>query len=280
MKEVMKEVITKLKEADAVLIGASNGLSISEGLHLFAENQTFMELFSDFREKYGIHNILQGMFFKYHTEEESWAFWSRLIKRFVCEYRVTENMETLRKLTEGKPYFIVTSNGEGHFGAAGFDSQNIYEMEGNFVEMQCSKGCHNKLYPADEAAEKMVAVQKDCKVPSELIPHCPVCGGSMQVHSVVCPHFLVDHEAAENFQAFLKRFHGKRLFILELGIGWRNQMIKAPLMELCRQEKKAVYVTINKGEIYIQNDIKEKSYGLDGDMTEILAGLRQCMEQG
>ena len=28
MKEVMKEVITKLKEADAVLIGASNGLSI------------------------------------------------------------------------------------------------------------------------------------------------------------------------------------------------------------------------------------------------------------
>ena len=102
----------------------------------------------------------------------------------------------------------------------------------------------------------------------------------MQVHSVVCPHFLVDHEAAENFQAFLKRFHGKRLFILELGIGWRNQMIKAPLMELCRQEKKAVYVTINKGEIYIWNDIKEKSYGLDGDMTEILAGLRQCMEQG
>ena len=58
MKEVMKEVITKLKEADAVLIGASNGLSISEGLHLFAENQTFMELFSDFREKFGIHNIL------------------------------------------------------------------------------------------------------------------------------------------------------------------------------------------------------------------------------
>ena len=46
MKEIMKEVITKLKEADAVLIGASNGLSISEGLHLFAENQTFMELFS------------------------------------------------------------------------------------------------------------------------------------------------------------------------------------------------------------------------------------------
>ena len=31
-------IVEKIKGADAILIGASNGLSITEGLHLFAES--------------------------------------------------------------------------------------------------------------------------------------------------------------------------------------------------------------------------------------------------
>lgn len=38
-------IAKKIKEADAILIGASNGLSITEGLHLFADNAAFEELF-------------------------------------------------------------------------------------------------------------------------------------------------------------------------------------------------------------------------------------------
>ena len=33
----LKPIAVKIKEADAILIGASNGLSITEGLHLFAD---------------------------------------------------------------------------------------------------------------------------------------------------------------------------------------------------------------------------------------------------
>ena len=56
-----KEIVKKIEEADGVLIGASNGLSITEGLHLFADNQAFEELFWDLKQKYGIQCILQGM---------------------------------------------------------------------------------------------------------------------------------------------------------------------------------------------------------------------------
>ena len=34
-------IAEKFREADAILIGASNGLSITEGLHLFADNASF-----------------------------------------------------------------------------------------------------------------------------------------------------------------------------------------------------------------------------------------------
>ena len=48
-----KPIAEKFREADAILIGASNGLSITEGLHLFADNAAFERLFGDFKRKYG-----------------------------------------------------------------------------------------------------------------------------------------------------------------------------------------------------------------------------------
>ena len=41
----------KFREADAILIGASNGLSITEGLHLFADNAAFDEIVWRFQTK-------------------------------------------------------------------------------------------------------------------------------------------------------------------------------------------------------------------------------------
>ena len=77
-----KEIAAKLKEADAILIGASNGFSISEGLHIFADNQAFEEVFGDFKRAYGIRNILSGLFADWPSEEVKWAFLSRLIRLY------------------------------------------------------------------------------------------------------------------------------------------------------------------------------------------------------
>ena len=60
-----KEIAAKLTEADAILIGASNGFSISEGLHIFADNQAFEEVFGDFKrlrlsDLHGHGNLLRS----------------------------------------------------------------------------------------------------------------------------------------------------------------------------------------------------------------------------
>ena len=80
---------------------------------------------------------------------------------------------------------------------------------------------------------------------------------------------IPDAAAQARFQNFLKTYHGKKLVVLELGIGWRNQLIKAPMMRLVASEPNATYVTINLGEVYIADNIKEKSFGLwmDGWMS-------------
>lgn len=268
-----KQIISRIREADAILIGASNGLSIAEGLHLFADNRAFEELFGDLKRKYGISCILQGMGARWPSEEEKWSFWSRLVHRYCGEYRESRVMSDLKKLIGEKDYFIITSNGECHFEMCGFASEKIYEVEGNWLTMQCAFRCHDRIYSWADLAERMALAEQEGRSLSELIPRCPVCGGSMQVHMETDRNFIPDMESRKRLEVFLERYHGKKLVILELGIGWRNQLIKAPLMRLAEQEPQAVYVAINLGEIFIPDEIREKSFGLDGDLTEILRDL-------
>ena len=91
-------IAEKFREADAILIGASNGLSITEGLHLFADNSAFDELFGDFKQKYGLRCILQGMMAGWPSEEERWAFWARLIHHYCGQYRPTPVMNDLKAI--------------------------------------------------------------------------------------------------------------------------------------------------------------------------------------
>ena len=196
-------IAEKLKEADAILIGASNGLSITEGLHLFADNVAFEELFGDFKRKYGLRCILQGMMAQWPGEEEKWAFWARLIRHYCGQYRPTPVMEDLKAIVGDKDYFIVTSNGECHFELCGFAPEKIYEIEGNWLTMQCALPCHDTRYPSLKVAKQLAVAEQDGRVPAELLPHCPKCGGPMDIHMAAGERMIPDTAAQEQFQNFL-----------------------------------------------------------------------------
>lgn len=100
----------------------------------------------------------------------------------------------------------------------------------------------------------------------------------MQIHLETDRNFIREDTGRKHFEAFLARHHGKKLVVLELGIGPRNQLIKAPLMRLVDMEPNAVYITINLGELYIPENIREKSFGVDGHLGEVLSRLKKACE--
>ena len=116
---------------------APDGKSASalRGTDLFADNAAFAKLFGDFKQKYGLRCILQGMMAKWPSEEEKWAFWARLIHHYCGRYRPTPVMKDLKAIVGVRDYFIVTSNGEQHFELCGFEPRKIYEIEGNWLTM-------------------------------------------------------------------------------------------------------------------------------------------------
>ena len=68
-------------EADGFLIGASNGLSISEGLNLFDDNNAFDKLFGDLKSKYGIKCLLHGMSARWRSVPPSNVYCWRFVPR-------------------------------------------------------------------------------------------------------------------------------------------------------------------------------------------------------
>lgn len=213
-----------IARADALLIGASNGLSIAEGYHIFADNEMFRRQFGDFQQKYGIRNVIEGCFYHYPTMNDRQEFLDRLVRYWVKDYRPSQVMKDLLAIVNGKDYFILTSNADTHLELSGFDAERVFEVEGTFEDM-----LHNR---------------------------------SIQ-------------DKSQEVNAFLDRHHGKRLVILELGIGKRNRMIKLPLMQLAADEPHATYITLNLAlELYIPDAIAHKSIGLEGDIAVTLGELK------
>lgn len=49
------------------------------------------------------------------------------------------------------------------------------------------------------------------------------------------------------YQHFVEKYHNKKLLVLELGIGARNQLIKAPLMRLVDQDRRPFTLHSTRG---------------------------------
>lgn len=135
MNNHIKAAKTALNEADAILIGASNGLSISEGYNIFADNEMFRSQFGDFREKYGIRSVLDGVFSRNMTRDDYVSYSSRLVKLWHDDYEPTQVMKNLRSIVGDKPYFILTTNADEHLEKSGFNAEKVWEIEGTFRDI-------------------------------------------------------------------------------------------------------------------------------------------------
>lgn len=118
-----------LAEADLIVIGASNGLDMAEGLNLFCADAHFREAYGDLAQTDGIGCILQGLASPDASVRRRWA--ERFHQREYLEYEPSPLMDTLRRLTEHADAFVVTCNIEGRFARAGFDENRVLETEGS-----------------------------------------------------------------------------------------------------------------------------------------------------
>ena len=290
----MKDIKSILQNADSILIGAGAGLSTSAGFTYSGER--FKKYFADFEKKYGFHDMYSGGFTAFESLEENWAYWSRQIylNRFVKAPLPV--YEKLLELVKGKNYFVLTTNVDHCFQKAGFDKSRLFYTQGDYGLWQCSEPCHKKTYDNQLFVEKMIreqgfVIQSDgslelpengfegikMSVPSELVPHCPVCGKPMTMN-LRCDDTFVEDEgwrsAASRYEDFLNKNKDGRIVFLELGVGGNTPgIIKYPFWKMTYANPKATYICINKGEAEVPGEIEKQSICVNSDIWEFLQSL-------
>ena len=271
-----------LEKADAVLIGAGAGLSASAGLTYSGER--FERLFSDFAEACGIRDMYSGGFHRFPTPEEHWGWWSRHVWHNRYEPGPLPVYRRLFSLVKDRDYFVLTSNVDHQFQLAGFDRQRLFYMQGDYGLWQCSVPCHERTYDNESVVRRMVREQKNRRVPSELVPHCPVCGRLMTMNLHADDTFVRDEgwfAAKARYREFLQSRKGCRMVFWELGVGFNTPgIIKYPFRQMTADNPSATYVCMNMERPQLPPSVEARSLWIPGDIGDRLAELEACLETG
>ncbi len=258
-----------------MLVGAGAGLSTAAGLTY--SGARFREHFADFIERYGFTDMYSGGFFPFPTEEERWAYWSRYIKINRYDPVPTPLYEQLLELLAEKDLFVLTTNVDHCFQRAGLPKGRLFYTQGDYGLWQCSVPCHARTYDNEARVRRMVAEQRDLRVPTELVPRCPICGAPMTMNLRADDTFVEDegwHAAAARYQDFVRRHRGSRLILLELGVGGNTPVIiKFPFWRMAAENPHATYACVNLGEACAPAEIAERSVLLDASAADVVDAL-------
>ena len=258
----------RLAEADAVLIGAGAGLTAACGSEFAYSSERFDQLFGDFARRYHFLDMHSGSLYPYGTPEEKWAFWSRVIwyNRYACP--------DLLELVGDMDYFVLTTNADHQFLRAGFACDRLFCTQGDYGLFQCATPCHENTYDNREAIQAMVEQQRKQRVPSALVPTCPVCGGSMTSNLRTDDTFVQDagwHAACDRYVAWRNAHTTGKTLYLELGVGNdATATIKRPLWHMVANNPEATYMQVNQEDLVAPANIATRTTLVDADIAQIV----------
>lgn len=279
-EEQLEKASRLLGGAKYVLIGAGAGLSAAAGVA--SGSGFFQKNFQEFIEKYPgpyMKDMYSAGFYPFLTEEAKWGYWSKHALLGCNDGKGSVLYEQVLELIKDKQYFVLTTNVDEQFRAAGFPEERVFATQGSYERIQCKKGCHTKTYDAVKMFRQMDQARKACEVPSYMVPACPVCGGQMEMNLRSDHHFVQDeawYEAQERFGDFLQKAlnSGGKICLLELGTGFNTPMIiRFPFEKLVREHENVSLVRLNLNEAVIQKSLKNREVGINADLAEVIPDL-------
>jgi NAD-dependent SIR2 family protein deacetylase len=242
-----------LFHADAVLVCAGAGMSVKPGDH--GENVYISE--NDFAKhypwflRYGYKTSYEAMGLMADPDvpyEAKWALWAKhmMLQRYT--FTPNDGYTALKELLTGKDTFVYTSNVDGAFERAGFDTAKLCTVQGDWSWCQCIKPCSDdSVFPSKPIIESLVPLinSETGKLPPGAAPKCPKCGGPCFGNVRGGDWFLTTPYRRQNdalrgwIADNLKQ--QKRLVILEIGAGFNTPTVtRFPMEAIVAQFEESV----------------------------------------
>ena len=236
-----------IADADYVLIGAGAGLTTAAGIDYAGED--FRRELREWIDRYGITDLYSAGFYPFETDEERWAMWAKHI--WFSRYRTgaLPLYKKLLKMVDGKDYFVITTNVDGQFEMAGFDTDRIFATQGDYCYFQPASGAPKEVYHNRKWVERALPAIHNCRIPTELIPHTP--DGQPVNMNLRCDDTFVEdehwHRQAQRYSDFVRTASDKRLLLLEFGVGFNTPVIiRFPFEQMAAQFPDTTLVRFNR----------------------------------
>ncbi|NMG54393.1 NAD-dependent deacetylase [Aromatoleum aromaticum] len=236
-----------IEQADGLLITAGAGLGVDSGLPDFRGSGGFWRVYPALgRARLHFQDIACPDAFR-ERPRLAWGFYGHRLKL----YRQTEPAPTFhilraiaRRLSDGA--FVFTSNVDGQFQRAGFDSGRIVECHGSIHHLQCLDGCMGDVWPADAFAPEID--EEACMLLNDF-PACPWCKGLARPNVLMFGDGTWIEHRMRTQLARLDAWRSKvdRLLVIEVGAGTAIPSVRlfgegqdAPIIRINRDEAKTV----------------------------------------
>ena len=174
---------------------------------------------------------------------------------------------------------MLTTNVDHLFQSNGFQKERLFYTQGDYGLWQCRTPCHQMTYDNEETVRRMVAEQKNRRVPTELLPRCPVCGEPMEMNLRSDDSFVEDEgwqEAAVRYRGWLSQHRTGRMLYLELGVGMNTPgIIKYPFWRMAAENPDAMFATVNLGEAFAPKELASRSVAINDNIAQVLEALRE-----
>jgi NAD-dependent SIR2 family protein deacetylase len=213
------KIQTIIRDADALLIFAGAGIGHDSGLPVFRDNEGLWNAYPALAQlQLNFHQIANPVAFTKHPVEAN-AFY---LHRQALYQQTTPHLGFDLLLHYGKQckekYFVVTSNVDGHFLKAGFDSTHIYEAHGNIHHWQCTDYFCAKKHGAHPLSYFHVKGDDH-----QTVMYCPAC------QAFARPNLLMFGDGnwastkydqqQENYLEYLTQHQYDNVAVLEIGAG-------------------------------------------------------------
>ena len=255
-REGLLRLAAELKDADRVLVGAGAGLSAAAGLSYLDEGAFLLHFPEMYKLGYRCQYELVGMRDGDWTLGRKWAYWATHIHYVREVVPPLPLYGELLKLLEGKDWFVVTSNADRQFLRGGFDMDRVFEYQGNYDVLCCSKRCSRHTWESLPALRRVLEHidHETFECPEEYVPRCPRCGAYAEIGFRPEDH----EEGWQRYADFVNSSMDLRLCILELGVGFNTPgVIRWPFEKFCRLIPGATLFRVNRG---YKDGIGWKSY--------------------
>ena len=160
-----------------------------------------------------------------------------------------------------------------------YPEEKVAEIQGDHRFFQCARCCTDDTWDAVEPVRQMIEAQgDDTRIPTELIPRCPHCGGEAFPWVRGYGNFLQGEKYEGEYRKvsdWLAAHAERRILLLELGVGRMTPMfIQEPFWNLTLSLPHARYVAVNDRYDLLPVQIADKGMVIVADIARVLADAR------